>query len=229
VNAKGTLGGAGTIYANDTFGDPFNSISVQRGTIRGGVSDGTNNLGTLRIQANVLVTTAPTSMATIQTDVSRTSANHANASLIYMDSGGNSGPPGFGTFTLTSTGTNKFNINVINNGANDVALVGGETYTIVLAQVDTSGNFILNGSARGAYTFPTANYTVTPSGFTTSGATSLVVDSSGTLLELTFTVSGAATPEPEDIMLLSMGALLAGWALRRRWQKASAAEAASTA
>jgi hypothetical protein len=48
------------------------------------------------------------------------------------------------------------------------------------------------------------------------GAWSLSVDANG---NLDMSVTLAATPEPEHIMLMCVGVLLAGFAIRRRWQQ----------
>jgi hypothetical protein len=50
----------------------------------------------------------------------------------------------------------------------------------------------------------------------TVGAWSLTVDANG---NLDMSVTLAATPEPEHIMLMCVGVLLAGFVLRRRWQQ----------
>jgi len=102
------------------------------------------------------------------------------------------------------------------NGTGDSAVVNGETYKITLAQVATSGNILLNGTSEVANAvIPTSNYTLTSA--TPFSNSSLAIDSTGTLLQLTFT----ATPEPEHIMLLCVGVLLVGLAVRRRWRQES--------
>jgi autotransporter-associated beta strand protein len=195
VNASATLGGTGTIPgATSVFG-----------TIRGGVSDGTNNWGTLTIGSGSSILQAG---GTLLTEVSRTGVNTANASLIKLTAG---------TFNLDPPIT--FNISLLNNGVNDLPLQNGETYTITLVQVASSGNILLNGVSQGANAqIPAGDYTLSASPTMTFSSYSLAIDSSGDLLQLTFT-PGSPTPEPEHIMLLSVGVLLVGLAIRRRWRR----------
>jgi hypothetical protein len=61
------------------------------------------------------------------------------------------------------------------------------------------------------FIIPATDYTVNSPTLLISNST-LMLDSTGAYLQLTFT----ATPEPEHIMLLCVGVLLVGIAVRRR-------------
>jgi fibronectin-binding autotransporter adhesin len=217
INPNGVLAGAGTITANDGNGN-INTITISSGgTLRGGVADGTNNLKTLTLASNVNANKG----GTLTVEVSQgTSAGQANASLISLNSGG--------FFTINANGTgsatagNHLIINLV-NGAGDVPLVNGQSYTINLVEVDPTGGFgIFKSSPLSAgAVIPTSNYALTTTSPTMSFSNvSLALDSAtGTMLQLTFTPS--AVPEPEHIMLLCAGVLLVGFAVRRRWQKSA--------
>ena len=180
---SGTLGGIGTIPGVTTVGGS--------GTIRGGVSDGSNNTGTLTIAAGA---SSLASGGTLQAELSRTGVNTASASLIKLSAG---------TFNLPSS----FNINLLNAGTNDTPLVSGESYTITLMQVATSGSILLGGNSQGANAvIPSADYTLSSPTLNFSSHT-LAIDSTGDLLQLSFTY-GTPIPEPEHIMLLCVGVLL---------------------
>jgi len=215
----GTNGGAGSLTVGNGgivagTGTIHTSITVQSGgTLRGGFTDGTsNNTGTLTINvtnpSNNNVTLSQGSI--LQTEVSRISTGNANASMISVTAG---------SFNLNPTTNGTFAISLLNSGLNDAALVGGETYTINLAQMSGSGSIQLNGSpmARG-FIVPATDYTVNSPTLLISNS-SLALDSTGAYLQLTFT----AVPEPEHIMLLCVGVLLTGLAVRRRWRERSAA------
>ncbi len=107
--------------------------------------------------------------------------------------------------------------------------VSGTTYTFVLATVATAGKIQLGGSSApansildtgttlgaGSGTMGNADlYIVGASSAYTNSVTtwSLFVDSTGKNLELSIT----STPEPEHILLMCVGALLAGFTIRRR-------------
>jgi fibronectin-binding autotransporter adhesin len=189
----GTLGGLGTV--------PGATLVGAAGKLRGGMSDGTNNWGTLTIGGGASVVS---SGGTLLTEVSRTAANTANASLIKLSGG---------TFNLPSS----FNLSMLNNGLNDVALVNGETYTIALVQVATSGGVLLGGTSQGASAvIPAGDYNLSSPTLTFNSVT-LAIDGTGTKLQLTFTPG--PVPEPEHIMLLCVGVLLVGLAVRRRWRR----------
>jgi len=204
VGNGGIVAGTGTIHT---------SVMVRSGgTLRGGFTDGTsNNTGTLTINVtnpgNNNVTLSQGSI--LQTEVSRIGVGSANASMISVTAG---------NFNLNPTTTGTFAISLLNSGLNDAPLVGGETYTINLAQMSGSGTIQLNGSpmARG-FVIPATEYTVNSPTLVISNSL-LALDSTGAYLQLTFT----AVPEPEHIMLLCVGVLLAGLALRRRLRGACA-------
>jgi hypothetical protein len=200
VASGAKLGGWGSLNIMTTS---LASVQVA-GTIRGGVSDGTNNWGTLTIGTTSSLASTLQSGGTLQTEVSWTGVNAANASLLKWSVGG--------TINLV----NGFNISLLNSGTNDVPVTAG-TYTINLMQVGSSGNILLNGAPQGASApISSADYTLSSPTLTFSSH-SLALDPTGMLLQLTFTVG--AVPEPEHILLLCVGVLLVGIAIRRRWRR----------
>ncbi len=240
VQAGGVLEGYGTITGSNAVS---NVINVTNGTIRGGFDDGTNQLGTLTIAANSGAT-ARTVLAiqgsgssghgqtgALETEVLATSSTAATNSKINI------------------TGTNNgMNLNTLKGGnsAGQINIVlydptasltpggpGGATYTFVLATVATAGRIQLGGANQAAgtlidtgATLGAGSGTMTNADLYIQGASqtytnavtswSLFIDSTGKNLELSVT---SATPEPEHILLMCVGVLLAGFAIRRRWQQ----------
>ena len=120
------------------------------------------------------------------------------------------------------TSTGKY-INITISDTTGTSLAVGENYTFTL--VKTSGGINLNGSAA-----PPVIDTGTAVGSGRLGHHQPVVrghdvreritgwavtNNSGTLQ---LAVTTAAVPEPEHVLLLCVGALLAGFAVRRRWR-----------
>ncbi len=237
VQAGGVLAGYGTITVSNTGS---NVINVTNGTIRGGFDDGVNQLGMLTIAANSGAT-ARTVLAiqgfgssglgqtgAILTEVLATSSTAATNSKINI------------------TGANMgLNLNTLNGGAGTAQIniilydptasltpggAGGATYTFVLATVATANKIQLSGATQtagaqidtgatlgaGSGTLGNADlYIIGASQTYISGVTSwsLFIDSTGKNLELSVT----STPEPEHILLMCVGVLLAGFAIWRRW------------
>jgi hypothetical protein len=98
---------------------------------------------------------------------------------------------------------------------NDGNLTAGTPYLITVA---TAPTITLNGGSAlgGNAIIPRSDYILESSTFDNFSAYSLGIDSTGTLLQLTFTPA----PEPEHVLLLCVGALFVGLAARRRWQQA---------
>jgi autotransporter-associated beta strand protein len=240
IGKGGIVAGIGTINLITTVS--AGTTGFAGGVIRGGFSDGTNNYGTLTFgDANVVAngfsanltlnagTTSSSLGATLQTEVTRTGANTANASLIVMNSG---------NFNISGNSTTKsININILDTTG---SLVAGETYTFVLVEAVTANGSAIQVGGSGQAAGTVIDSASTPSGLGASSAGtlhkdinlsltnnpafnsairswSLSVDPTGQYLDLT--VNSAAVPEPEHIMLLCAGVLLAGFAIRRRWRQ----------
>ena len=237
IGKGGIVAGIGAINLDTTV--QAGVTTFKGGVIRGGFADGTNNYGTLSFSsanavangytANLVLTAGTTTSAlgaTLQTEVARTGAGQAKASLIVINNG---------NFNISgASSTKSININILDTTG---SLVGGETYTFVLVDVG-GGQIQVNGAQKIGTIIDSAT---TPSGLGTSSvgtqtkaidlslsnnptfnsavrSWSLSVDATGEFLDLTVT-SVAAVPEPEHIMLMCAGVLLAGFAFRRRWQQ----------
>ncbi len=190
----GTLGGAVTVSAN--------------GTIQGGDSV-TNTFGKLNVANNVTLNTN----AILQTQVSATGGNantgsNTTSSLINLT--------GAHQLNLASGGI-PFTINLVNTGT-AFNTATPTTYMIDLATVSSSGGSIaVNGTTiTPGNTISSTNYSIT--GITSYQTASLgvLLDSTDGLQALQLTVT--TTPEPHHIMLICVGVLLAGYAIRRRIQ-----------
>jgi hypothetical protein len=95
-----------------------------------------------------------------------------------------------------------------------------------LITIATAPTITLNGgSALGNNaTIASSNYVLESSTFNNFGNDSLAIDNTGTMLQLSFTPS----PEPEHVLLLGVGALILGLAIRRRWQSSVVGNAQTT-
>ncbi len=238
VQAGGVLAGYGTITAANAAS---NVINVTNGTIRGGFDDGVNQLGTLSIASSS--GTASRAVLTIQgsgssglgqtgalmTEVLATSSTAATNSKINITGANNA----LSLITTSGGGSGQINIILYDPSASlTPGGPGGATYTFVLATVATAGRIQLgglsarpgtpidNGATLGAGTGSMGNADLYITGASTTymnsvTSWSLFIDSTGKQLELSVT---SATPEPEHIMLLCVGVLLAGFAVRRRRQ-----------
>ena len=232
VGNGGILAGTGVINATTT---------VSGGSIRGGIPNGnvvgTTNYGTLTFAGNL----NPASVtllggATIVTELNRTGSSPTgnaffltgggaigNASLINISQGNLvlGGPSGN---SLGASTGKSININLFDTNG---SLVVGENYTINLV---SAAGFMLNNSTvtastpidsstsgLGVGTLNIANVSITGNAAYAASVTgwSLAVDNSGGYLELSIT---SAVPEPEHIMLMCVGVLLAGFAVRSRWR-----------
>ena len=238
IGKGGIVAGIGTINLDTTV--QVGTTTFKGGVIRGGFADGTNNYGTLSFSsanavangytANLVLTAGTTTSAlgaTLQTEVARTGAGQAKASLIVINNG---------NFNISgASSTKSININILDTTG---SLVGGETYTFVLVDVG-GGQIQVGGSPKSGGSIidsaTTANGLGTSSVGTQTKAIdlslsnnptfnaqvrswSLSVDPTGEFLDLTLT-SVAGVPEPEHILLMCAGVLLAGFAVRRRWQQ----------
>jgi fibronectin-binding autotransporter adhesin len=236
VGNGGILAGTGVINATTT---------VSGGSIRGGIPNGNvvaaTNYGTLTFAGNL----NPASVtllggATIVTELNRTGNSPSsptgnafflsgggaigNASLINISQGNLilGGPSGI---SLGASTGKSININLFDTNG---SLVVGENYTVNLV---SAAGFMLNNSAvtasahidssnsgLGVGTLNIANVSVTGNAAYAASVTgwSLAVDISGSYLELSI---ASAVPEPKHVMLICIGVLLAGFAVRRRWQQ----------
>jgi hypothetical protein len=227
IYGGGTLSGVGTITTKATG----TAITISDGgTIHGGSSS--NLYGTLTIApasgtntaASLVVQNQGSGVAnpTIQANV-----NGSSASLILL------------------TGTNK-NFNLDNsNGLTNInltdptaSLAVGTNYTFNLVQTSGTGHIQLAGGSQSANTVLDTGTTL-GAGSGTQGvgdlyfngntayaasitSWSLQVDSTGHILELNLTSSGAPVPEPHHIMLICVATLLTGLGIRRWWSKRTA-------
>ncbi len=237
VQAGGVLTGYGTITASNTATNPINVT----GTIRGGFDDGANQLGTLSIA--VSSGTTAKAVLTIQgsgasglgqtgalmTEVLATSSTAATNSKINITGANNA----LSLNTTSGGGSGQINIVLYDPTASlTPGGPGGATYTFVLATLATAGRIQLGGANQSAGTLIDNGATLGAgsgsmgnAGLYIVGASqtymnsvttwSLSIDSTGKQLVLSVT---SATPEPEHILLMCVGALLAGFAMRRRWQ-----------
>ena len=90
-------------------------------------------------------------------------------------------------------------------------------------QVATSGSILLGGNSQGANAvIPSADYTL--SSPTLNFSSHIAGDRlDGRSAATVVHVRHSPIPEPEHIMLLCVGVLLAGMAIRRRWRRESSA------
>ncbi len=254
VQAGGVLAGYGTITVPNTGS---NVINVTNGTIRGGFDDGVNQLGTLTIAPNSGTTSrvslaiqssgaSPSGLGltgALETEVLATSTTAATNSTISIT--GANKELNLNTIGSVNGGTGsgfgQINIVVYDPTASlQRGPVSGTTYTFVLATVATAGKIQLGGSSApansildtgttlGAGSGSMGNadlYIVGASSAYTNSVTawSLFVDPTGKNLELSVT----STPEPEHILLMCVGVLLAGFAIRRRWRGMGSAAASA--
>lgn len=200
VNPGGGLGGTGSISGN-VF---LNTGSPAGGYIRGDTGTG---LGTLVLGSNVTINgdSTPGFGGTILTAVNRMAPNSANASLISLTS-----PTGI---LNLGVGGSPFVIDLRNTGLSPVVLF--ETYTINLAQVQTSGNIHLNSVSLPPSTVINPSDYVLLSDIPYALTHTLQVNGTGTVLQLTF------SPVPEPSTILGVGALALGafgYIRRRRAQ-----------
>ncbi len=235
VQGGGVVAGYGTITTT-------NPINVTNGTIRGGFDDGINQLGTLSIAASSGTTAK--AVLTIQgsgssglgqtgalmTEVLATSSTAATNSKINITGANNA----LNLNTTSGGGSGQINIVLYDPTASlTPGGPGGATYTFVLATVATAGRIQLGGTNQPASTL-LDNGTTLGAGSGTMGNAdlyivgasqtymnsvttwSLSIDTTGKQLMLSVT---SATPEPEHILLMCVGVLLAGFAIRRRWQQ----------
>ncbi len=243
VQGGGVLAGYGTI--NTTT----NPISVTNGTIRGGFDDGVNQLGTLSIAASSGTTAK--AVLTVQgsgasglgqtgallTEVLASSSTAATNSKINITGANNALNLNTHNGGLGS-GAGQINIVLYDPTASlRPGGSGGATYTFVLATVATAGRIQLGGANQPAgtmidsgTTLGAGSGTMTNADLYIQGASptymnavtswSLFIDSTGKNLELSVR---SATPEPEHILLMCVGVLLAGFAIRRRWRRMGSA------
>ncbi len=235
VQAGGVLTGYGTINT------ATNPISVTNGTIRGGFDDGVNQLGTLSI-ASSSGTTAKVVLAiqgsgssglgqtgALMTEVLATSSTAATNSKINITGANNA----LNLNTTSGGGSGQINIVLYDPTASlTPGGPGGATYTFVLATVATAGRIQVGGANQPAgtlldtgTTLGAGSGTMTNADLYIQGASttymstvttwSLFIDSTGKQLVLSVT----STPEPEHILLMCVGVLLAGFAIRHRRQR----------
>jgi hypothetical protein len=237
VQGGGVLAGYGTIIASNAAS---NAINVTNGTIRGGFDDGTNQLGTLTIAPNSGTTSRVVvaiqgsgssglgQTGALETEVLATSRTAATNSLISIT--GANKELNLSTANGGATGAGQINIVLYDPTASlQQGPVTGSTYTFVLATLATASKIQVGGTAQpansqidtgttlgaGSGTLTNADlYIVGASQAYTSSVSSwsLFIDPTGKSLELTVT----STPEPEHILLMCVGVLLAGFAIRRK-------------
>ncbi len=244
VQAGGVLTGYGTINT------ATNPINVTNGTIRGGFDDGVNQLGTLSIAASSGTTAKPA--LTIQgsgssglgqtgglmTEVLATSSTAATNSKINITGANNA--LSLNTMSGGAGGAGQINIVLYDPTASlQQGPSSGATYTFVLATLATANKILVGSAPQPAGTVIDTNASGRPTLGAGSGSMgdadlyiigasqtymnsvttwSLFVDSTGKNLVLSVT----STPEPEHILLMCVGVLLAGFAIRRRLHAAHA-------
>ena len=196
--------GSTTAQTIQGLGTVSGAVTVAPGsTLRADTGTGT---GTLTFANNIALTGDATAGARMQMAVSRTGANTADAGLLNVT--------GAASVLNLGVGGSKFRID-LKAGSNALTTDGTETYTITLASVATAGNIQLNGSSQAANTtIANSNFDLTSSDFTFTSY-SLAIDSTGTLLRLTFTP--APVPEPATVVGIGAAALALGAFVRRRW------------
>lgn len=192
----GRLHGTGVVSSSATTGITVNA---------GGIIQGGNSPGMLTLGASTIVNADGTIRSDFTRNTSPTTPGNTLGDSGFLD------VTGTNTFHL-APGAGTFNINLVGDGTD----VFNETYKLTLVRVSSVGNIILDTVATtGNQTIPSTKYVLTTSGFANSTvlSSSLQLDSTGTLLQLTVTV----VPEPHHLLLMSVAVLLIGLAIRRRF------------
>jgi fibronectin-binding autotransporter adhesin len=202
----------GTLFGFGIVGGPV-TVNAD-GALEGGGSAGLNQFRPLSFNANVAINAG----GTLYVNFARTGVGTANAGLVSLINPN----PASSIFNL-NVGSSAFNIAPVTNPS---TLVPGETYTITLIDVPAGGAIELNGVPVGAnYSFTNSSpgsYNAFDGNFNIMNV-SLFTDSTGTQLELTFTV----VPEPAHVLLIAMVVLtLAGGIARLRIRVAVAVDGA---
>jgi hypothetical protein len=254
VNKNGVLAGNGFINPTVTVNAGGLIRGGSNATYNG--DNGVNNYATLTLATanaanNVLNNSsfAPTNLtlvaaantagggATLQVEVN--GAGTANSTISLQD-----GSLTLGSASAKLGGGNATNAKVVNINLLDTTSLGGGSYTFVLVNtnftnsntngnvsvVETSGTLTGNGSSNvaidsgsgpGLGTNRRIDFTATNATIT---SWSLFIDANNNL-DLSVTAT-SGVPEPEHILLMCVGVLLAGFAVRRRWQRMAAASVA---
>ena len=204
LSAGRTLAGVGTIN---------NEVHNFGGTVRGGVADGTNDFGTLTVNASgdLEIYTAPGNRApTIQVSASRNGPGAAVNSLLAVTGGSGADLE----LNDAGIGANQFRIQLL--AAN---LVLGETYALTILTTDSTGSIEFNnvGQAGGSFIPTTAYVLESPNVPVFSNVTLQVVDNPNSTLVLTFT----PVPEPATVTLVGAAGLAAVAGVRRRLRPAA--------
>jgi hypothetical protein len=206
INLTGghTLGGIGTIS---------NEVQTFSGKIRGGVSDGTNNFGTLTVSVagDLELYLAPGNRApALVVEATRTGVGTANNSRIALVGG-------TGTdLELNNAavgGPNRFNIELLATN-----LTVGETYALTILTTDSTGSIEFEGAQQpnGAI-IDAASYSLISPNYAFTGVQLQVVDvAAGSTLVLSFT----PVPEPTGVLFTCAAAAAGAAWLRRRRAKA---------
>jgi hypothetical protein len=199
VTAGHTLAGIGTIT---------NEVQIYTGKIRGGVTDGTNNFGTLTVNvaADLELYAAPGNRApAFVIEATRTGPGTVNNSRIALVGG-------TGTdleLNDAGVGTNRLRFEVVATN-----LVVGETYTMTILTTDSIGSIEFNNAASpDGFVFPAGSYDLVASNYAVQNPEVRVVDVAGaSTLVVTFT----PVPEPATVLAVAAAGLAAAGLTRRR-------------
>ncbi len=200
IFASGNFGGAGITNIVTTSGNVVTaSPKTNPGSLTAANLAYGNGISPTNVVGSVFSYTLSGSPATAAVNTGL-SNNLTLGTLV----GGLSFTSSSGTFTLNPITT----VTVSSNTAS----LGNGSYSFLVGTVPA-------GSA-GSVTNP-GNFTFIGSSFASQLVTNVSLTVQGNNLDLNFQVS--PTPEPEHILLLCVGALLAGFVIRRRWQRGTSA------
>jgi hypothetical protein len=204
VGTGSILGGLGTITTSSTSGQ----VQIQSGAF---IAPG-NSTGGLTITSSTPVLISGTYNFNVATAGSSASSNTGGSTPSFSTQAQMVALTSQNILNINGTGGLTFSGATVNITITDTSAVSTQSYSWLIATTQFGSNTAVSGTPTiGTLTAPGTNFA--------SVSTSLFsIGTNGGNLYLNYTYSGV--PEPEHVLLLAVGALVAGLAIRRRWQKA---------